>query len=92
MRGQSYHPVGGELVHEQVLHDEEGGEQLLQLYGEGGGQLLPLDVENPGGVLAGGVLADGLDKYGADLLLQFLHRSEAKESPFVLKLISITIQ
>ena len=28
----------------------------------------------------------------ADLLLQFLHRSEAKESPFVLKLISITIQ
>ena len=74
-------------------HDEEGGEHLLYLLdGEGGGQLLPLDVENPGGVLAGGVLADGLDKYGADLLLQFLHRSEAKESPFVLKLISITIQ
>ena len=59
MRGQSYHPVVGELVHEQVLHDEEGGEQLLQLYGEGGGQLLPLDAEN-----SDGVLADPLDKYG----------------------------
>ena len=87
MRGQRYHHVGGDLVHEQVLHDDEGGEHLLHLDGEGCGQLLPLDVENPGGVLA-----DGLDKYGADLLLQFLHRSEAKESPFVLKLISITIQ
>ena len=60
MRGQRYHPVGSNVIHEQVLHDEEGGEHLLYLLdGEGGGQLLPLDVENPGGVLA-----DGLDKYG----------------------------
>ena len=55
MRAQSYHPVGGELVH------EEGGEQLLQLDGEGGGQLLLLDVE-----ISGGVLADPLDKYGEE--------------------------
>ena len=59
MRGQRYHHVGGDLVHEQVLHDDEGGEHLLHLDGEGCGQLLPLDVDNPGGVLA-----DGLDKYG----------------------------
>ena len=59
MRGQGYHPVGGDLVHEQVLLDEEGGEHLLHLDGDGGEQLLPIDVENPGGVLA-----DGLDKYG----------------------------
>ena len=44
---------------QQVLHDEEGGEHLLHLDGDGGEQLLPIDVENPGGVLA-----DGLDKYG----------------------------
>jgi hypothetical protein len=41
------------------LYDEEGGEHLLHLDGDGGGELLPLDVENPGGV----VLTDGLDKY-----------------------------
>jgi hypothetical protein len=41
---------------QQVLHDEEVGEHLLHLDGDGGGRLLPLDVENPGGVLA-----DGLD-------------------------------
>ena len=44
---------------QQVLHDEEVGEHLLHLDGDGGGRLLPLEVENPGGVLA-----DGLDWYG----------------------------
>ena len=59
---QSYHRLGGELVLEQVLHDEEGGEQLLQLDWEGGGELLALDVLISGGVLA----EDPLDKHGEE--------------------------